>query len=182
MFYYYTKISILFFFSLFFAGASCAVPGSSYVVTAVHDGDTISIRAAGSSQPGQRAERLRLTGIDAPEMKQGKWGWEAKKRLSDIINRNNRVVNVEFDVEQRDKYGRLLGYIWSKDGHMINERMVEDGYAVLYTIPPNVRYAGRLSLAQKRARSKGLGIWGPEGLRQRPSDWRKEHPSDRPHR
>jgi micrococcal nuclease len=181
MSYYYTKIFTIFFFSLFFAGAACAVPGNPYVVTAVHDGDTISVKTGGSSQSGQKTERLRLIGIDAPEMKQGKWGREAKKRLRDIINRNNRVVNVEFDVEQRDKYGRLLGYLWSIDGYMINERMAEEGNAVLYTIPPNVRYAERLSMAQKRARSKGLGIWGPDGLRQRPSDWRKENPSDRPH-
>jgi micrococcal nuclease len=174
---YYTKILILFFFVLFVSEVSFALPGKTCVVTAVHDGDTISVRIAG---PGQKTERLRLIGIDAPEMRQGMWGQKAKKRLKEIIDGNHRVVNVELDVEHRDKYGRLLGYLWSPNGYMINERMIEEGYAVQYTIPPNVLHAARFSEAQKKARSKGLGLWGPGGLKQKPSDWRRENPSDRP--
>jgi len=174
---YYTKIFILLLIALFISETSFAVPGSPYAVTAVHDGDTISVRISGSSKAGQRTEKLRLIGIDAPEMKQGKWGQKAKKRLRDIINRNRRTVNIEFDADRRDKYGRLLGYVWSRNSYMINERLVREGYAVLYTIPPNVRYANRLSSAQKTARSKKRGIWGPGGLRKKPADWRREHPS-----
>jgi micrococcal nuclease len=179
---YYTKIFIIFFLSLFIADAGYALPGNPHAVTSVNDGDTISIKSAGLSGAGPRIERLRLIGIDAPEMGQGKWGREAKKRLKELVNGSSRVVNVEFDVEQRDKYGRLLGYIWSKDGSMINERMVEEGYAVLYTIRPNVRYVDRFIRAEKKARGNRLGIWGTDGLRQRPSDWRKENPYDRPRR
>ena len=54
--------------------------------------------------------------------------------------------------------------------------MVKNGYAMLFTIPPNVRYAAELRAAQREAREKRLGIWSSEGLRERPGDYRREHP------
>jgi micrococcal nuclease len=177
---YYTRIVIIFFLTLLIANTAEALPGRPYVVTAIHDGDTISVRVAGPIKSGQNTDRLRLIGIDAPEMRQGKWGHAAKKRLKNLIGRSSHSVNLELDIEHRDKYGRLLGYIWSSDGSMLNEQMVEEGYAVLYTVPPNVRYSDRFIRAEKKARGKRLGIWGPDGLRQKPSDWRKENPYDRP--
>ncbi|MBI3592189.1 MAG: thermonuclease family protein [Nitrospirae bacterium] len=145
-------------------------------VTAVHDGDTISIRAKSLAGIPIKIERVRLIGIDAPELKQETWGRDAKRYLKKLISESDWTVNVEFDVQQRDRYGRLLAYLWSNKGQMINERMLEAGYAVLYTIPPNVKYVERLAGAQKRAVSKKAGIWRSGGLKESPEQWRREHP------
>jgi micrococcal nuclease len=175
---YYTKIFLLIFPLLFIAPAVHALPGNSYIVTDVHDGDTISIKVESFAGFPLRIDRLRLIGIDAPELKQETWGRKAKRHLKQLISESSWVVNVEFDIEQRDKYGRLLGYLWSRhSGVLINEKMVEDGYAVLFTFPPNVRYEDRFIEAEKRAREKGLGIWEHGGLKQSPYEWRKQNPS-----
>jgi micrococcal nuclease len=175
---YYTKIFLLIFMLLFIAPVVHALPGNSYVVTNVHDGDTVSIKVRSFAGFPLRIERLRLIGIDAPELKQETWGRRAKRHLKKLISESDWVVNVEFDVELRDKYGRLLGYLWNRHrGVMINEKMVEDGYAVLFTFPPNVRYENRFAEAEKKARAKGLGIWEQGGLKQSPSEWRKQNPS-----
>jgi micrococcal nuclease len=176
--FYYTKIVSIIFLIIFITFPLYAFSGPSYVVTSVHDGDTVSIKVESFAGFPLKLERVRLVGIDAPELGQEPWGRKAKRHLKKLISESGWVINVEFDVEQRDKYGRLLGYLWSKNSRtLINERMIEDGYAVLYTFPPNVRYADRFIEAQKRAQSKGLGIWGKKGLTQNPSLWRRDHPS-----
>jgi micrococcal nuclease len=176
--FYYTKIVSIIFLITFITSPLYAFSGPSYVVTSVQDGDTVSIKVESFAGFPLKIERVRLIGIDAPELGQEPWGRKAKRHLKKLISESGWVVNVEFDVEQRDKYGRLLGYLWSKhSGTLINERMLEDGYAVLYTFPPNVRYADRFIEAQNRAQSKGLGIWGKKGLTQNPSLWRRDHPS-----
>jgi micrococcal nuclease len=139
-------------------------------VIRVHDGDTISvIRHA-------KKEKVRLVGIDAPEIGQTPWGKRAKKYLETLVDASDRRVRLEFDVSQRDKYGRSLAYVWTGHGKMINLLMVQSGHAVLYTIPPNVRYTHELREAQKKARDMRLGIWGEKGLKEMPSDYRKRHP------
>ena len=88
-------------------------------MTKVHDGDTVSIRVSSFARIPIRTERVRLIGIDAPELEQ-EWGWHAKRYLKKILSESDWIVSVETDVEQRDKYGRLLAYLWDKDGRMIN--------------------------------------------------------------
>ena len=65
-----------------------------------------------------------------------------------------KSVRLEFDVQRRDKYGRLLAYVWVADT-LVNEELVRRGYAELLTIPPNVRYAERLAEARRAARTGG---------------------------
>ncbi|TAN41427.1 MAG: thermonuclease family protein [Nitrospirae bacterium] len=139
-------------------------------VEKVYDGDTVSVVLGG------RTEKLRLIGIDAPENGQRPWGKRSKEHLQEIISKGSWNVVLEYDVVKRDKYERLLVYLRTPDGRLINEMMVRDGYAVLFTFPPNVRYADLFTRAQKEAREKMLGIWGKNGLRQAPSDYRKQHP------
>jgi micrococcal nuclease len=79
-------------------------------------------------------------------------------------------------VERHDKYGRLLVYLWTNKLAFINEMMIADGYAVVFTIEPNTKYSDRLRKAEGRAREERNGIWGLQGLRELPSAWRKEHP------
>jgi micrococcal nuclease len=68
-------------------------------------------------------------------------------------------VTIEMDVQDRDRYGRLLGYIWLQDGRMLNEEIVRAGYAGLMTIPPNVKHHQRLQDSQREALGarRGLG-------------------------
>ena len=142
---------------------------ASRVIT-VHDGDTVSVVI------GQKTEKVRLLGIDAPEMGQRPWGAKAKRHLEELLSRSGWMVSLEFDIRKRDKYGRLLAYLRGKDNRLINLEMVEDGYAVLFTLPPNVKYADELRTGQRLAREKGLGIWGKDGLKEMPLDYKKAHP------
>lgn len=144
--------------------------GTTVRAEKIYDGDTIGVFING------RFEKIRLIGIDAPEMDQRPWGRKAKECLSSLISSTDSGIAFEYDIEQRDKYGRILAYMWTQDGKMINEEMLEKGCAVLFTFPPNVRYAERFRAAQKRAQKHKAGIWGGRGLQERPSDYRKAHP------
>ncbi|HSB51772.1 MAG TPA: thermonuclease family protein [Dissulfurispiraceae bacterium] len=174
---YYTATTAFILPFLFFALAREA-PGETYLVTEVTDGDSVSIKVKSFAGVPLKIERVRLIGIDAPELKQEPWGRRAKRHLKKLISESGWVVSVEFDVEQRDQHGRLLCYLWGRDGGMINEKMLGDGYAVLFTVPPNVKHAGQFAEAQKSARSKMLGIWSEGGLRESPRQWRETHPRE----
>jgi micrococcal nuclease len=140
------------------------------MVTAVHDGDTVSVII------NDKQERVRLIGIDAPELAQRPWGDEAKRYLESILESAGRKVRIERDVEKNDQYGRALAYLWTADNMLINLAMVKNGYAMLYTIPPNVKYVEEFRKAQAEAREKRLGIWGDDNFRERPQDYRNKHP------
>ncbi|MEW6109847.1 MAG: thermonuclease family protein [Nitrospirota bacterium] len=143
---------------------------NSIIIKKVHDGDTIS------AVVNNKYEKIRLIGIDTPEMGQRPWGSKAGKYLENLIDASSGRVLIEYDVEKRDKYGRILAYIWTKDGRMVNEEMLRNGFALLFTFPPNVKYVNKLMSAQKDARDKKIGIWGKNGIKQRPYDYRREHP------
>lgn len=101
-------------------------------VVRVVDGDTIRVVLDSGTE-----DTVRLIGVDAPE--RGEPGYEdATVFLDDLLL--HRVVWVETDVEQRDHYGRLLGYVWI-DGAMANLALVESGHAVPAEYPPNLKYA-----------------------------------------
>ncbi len=139
-------------------------------VLRVHDGDTVSIRYRG------RTERVRLLGIDAPELGQRPWGPRAKKHLRRLLGQAGWLVRLELDVQGRDRYGRLLAYLRSPQGLMINLQMVRDGYALVYTRPPNVRYSAELLQAQREAQVAGAGFWSKGGLQESPRRYRERHP------
>ena len=148
-------------------------------VIKVHDGDTVSVSF------GQRREKIRLIGIDAPELFEEPWGKIVREHLRRLLGSPKRrgylnpfgstMVRIETDVEKRDRYGRLLAYVWTKDGKCVNVEMVRDGLAVLYTVPPNVKYADILRDAQREAKEARTGIWR-RGLEESPRQYRKEHP------
>jgi micrococcal nuclease len=121
---------------------------------------------------------VRLAGIDSPELAQRPWGAYAKRYLRELISSSENSVILEFDVERRDRYRRLLAYAWTLDGKLINLEMIRNGCALLYTVSPNVRYAEVFREAQRFAREKGLGIWAGNGLREMPRSYRKGHPRE----
>ena len=139
-------------------------------VVEVYDGDTLGVII------NNKREKVRLTGIDAPETGQPPWGAMAKQYLQTLVSEADRQVKLELDVEQRDQHGRILAYLRTPDGKHINLLMVKNGYAMLYTVPPNVRYANELAAAQTEAREKKIGIWSDQGLKERPADYRRTHP------
>ncbi|MCX7944171.1 MAG: thermonuclease family protein [Deltaproteobacteria bacterium] len=136
------------------------------VVVGVPDGDTLKIRFEG------KTESVRLIGIDAPEIDQEEWGRKAQERLY-ALTPPGSVVILEFDVAKRDKYGRLLAYVLTKDGRLVNEILLREGLVVLYTVPPNIKYTERFREAQYFARENAIGIWGKNGLTMSPQEYRR---------
>lgn len=153
---------------------SSAIAAESFkeaVVVAIHDGDTISLKIEG------KVYRSRLIGIDAPEMGQEPWGKLSKNNLKNMLKETNKRVLVETDVVKIDKYDRPLVYLWTPDrSSMLNERMLREGYAYLFTIQPNSKYAERFVEAQRAAKQSGSGIWRHDGPKERPREYKKKHP------
>lgn len=136
-------------------------------VVRVVDGDTIVLDLGGHD------ETVRLLGVDTPEtVKPGAavecFGPEASARLKELIPPGTQV-SVERDVEIRDRYGRLLLFVFRRsDRVLVNRLLVEGGYARTLTIAPNRARAGELSDAATDARRTGRGLWGqcpPESRR-----------------
>lgn len=129
------------------------------------DGDTIVVYFQG------KREQVRLTGIDCPEIKQ-EWGFKAL----DFTRAKTwgKDVRLEFDAQQRDRYGRLLAYVWLNDTTMLNEELVRQGLAMIATYPPNVTYVQRFKDAQQEAFREKKGFWQQGGLKQNPYNYRKE--------
>lgn len=144
--------------------------GKTLRVKKIYDGDTVSALVNG------RFEKIRLIGIDAPEVDQRPWGSKTRECLRSIVSATDSRISLEYDIERRDKYGRILAYVWTQDGKMINEEMMKKGCAVLFTFPPNVKYAERFRAAQKKAQELKEGIWGEHGLQESPYEYRKKHP------
>ena len=141
---------------------SAAPPPSPCVVERIADGDTFSCRDG---------RKVRLIGIDTPELGQGESGRQARRALARLVPPGSSV-RLERDVAPRDRYGRELAHVWS-GSRLVNEALVLDGWAVLYTVPPNVKYADRLERAQKKAREAGVGLWQSGGFECAPADWRR---------
>ncbi|MCM8781042.1 MAG: thermonuclease family protein [Candidatus Omnitrophica bacterium] len=136
------------------------------LVSRVIDGDTLMLESG---------QRVRLIGIDTPEMHDsdklyrdsqrtgqdirtikelGRRAWRFTKDLTE-----NKRVSLEFDVDKKDRYGRLLAYVYLKDGTFVNAEIVRQGYASLLTIPPNVKYADLFLRLYQEARENKRGLW-----------------------
>ena len=141
--------------------AAAAQP-SLCVVARIADGDTFTCRDG---------RRVRLIGVDTPELAQGEPGRLARAALSRLAP-PGASLRLESDVAPRDRYGRELAHVWN-GSRLVNEALVLEGWAMLYTVPPNVKYAGRLERAQKLARAAGVGLWGTGGFECAPAAYRR---------
>ncbi|MGH8982522.1 MAG: thermonuclease family protein [Acidimicrobiia bacterium] len=124
-------------------------------VARVIDGDTIEVHLNG------REESVRLIGIDTPETVHPSRPVECFGKVASQFTTDRlagRTVRLEFDVERRDRYERLLAYVW-RDNKLFNHTIVRRGYAQIATYPPNVKYVDRLLAAQRKARTEGAGLW-----------------------
>src|SRR5690606_25272955 len=87
------------------------------------------------------------------------FGKEASAHMDELLPPGTAVRLVR-DVEARDRYDRLLAYVYrASDGRFINLAMVEDGFANFYTFPPNVEHTEQLRSAARAARAEGAGLW-----------------------
>jgi micrococcal nuclease len=144
-------------FALLLAAAAWAADrtGPEGVVVRVVDGDTIHVRLGG------RVEKVRYIGVNTPELHHPRLGEQPGGREARDVNRglvDGRSVRLELDVQERDRYGRLLAYVWVGD-RMVNAELVREGYAQVMTVPPNVRYQQLFLRLQRAAREAGRGLW-----------------------
>ena len=103
---------------------------------------------------------MRLIGVDTPEVFGAAecYGREASAFVKRLLPPGRRV-RYRVGVEPRDRYGRLLAYVWLEDGRFLNLLLADQGYALPLTIPPNVDYADRFVAAARRARERKRGLW-----------------------
>lgn len=131
-------------------------------VTKVIDGDTFWV------DDGKETFKVRFIGIDAPEIrnsrykKKGYYGVEAKDYVTALTQ--DQWVHLEYDVQKTDRYGRQLAYVYLEDGTFLNADLVANGYAVVDTYPPNVKYVDVFIELQGEARENQVGVWAVYGL------------------
>jgi len=155
----FTRLYIPLVLVLLFMGicSACAQQQGTTTVTRVIDGDTI-VTPLG---------KVRFIGVDTPETVHPErgvepWGMEASAFTKNLLPPGTRIRLV-FDVQLKDKYGRLLAYVYLADGRMVNSLLLEAGLAQLMTIPPNVAHVEEFRRLQTEARAAGRGMWGNQG-------------------
>lgn len=134
-------------------------------VERVVDGDTAWFTLGDGTR-----EKVRFIGVDTPESttQHEPFGKEASAYTSSILSAG-RSVDLELDLDQRDRYGRLLAYVWLSPprtgeetearAKMLNAMLVENGYAMVLTVPPNIAYVDVLVALQLEARRAARGLW-----------------------
>jgi len=157
----------------FFILLTLALPSQAYEkakVLSIVDGDTVKVIYH------RKEESIRLIGIDTPETRPNKkaikdaqraksdietitsQGREAKNFVKGLVKPGD-LLEIEFDILARDRYGRLLAYLYLSSGKMLNEEIVKAGYAQLMTISPNLKYQERFLMAYREARENHRGLW-----------------------
>jgi micrococcal nuclease len=144
------------------AGTTTPRSDGTATVVRVIDGDTIVLDIAGAP------EHVRLIGIDTPETKKPDhpvecFGPEASARTLELLPPGT-PVRLERDVEARDRFDRLLAYVYrASDGLFIERSLLDDGYAAPLTIAPNTAHRDELEAASAGARRRGAGLWSACG-------------------
>jgi len=133
--------------ALLLAGCS-----SKVLVTRVVDGDTVVL---------QGGERVRYIGIDTPETVHPQEPVEYMGPEASAFNRKlveGRRVRLEFDAQERDRYGRLLAYVYVGEV-FVNAELLRAGYARVMTVPPNVKHSEEFLRLEREARAAEIGLW-----------------------
>ncbi|NQT95144.1 MAG: thermonuclease family protein [Candidatus Omnitrophica bacterium] len=140
--------------TLFFIAGCVPLVQDGYYgrVVYVYDGDTVKLA---------NGEKVRYIGVDTPEMNYknppAEYFAEEAKRFNERLV-NGKRVRLEFDTERRDKYNRLLAYVYI-DNISVSAKLIEEGYARVFIIPPNIRYADDFLKLQQKAREEERGLW-----------------------
>lgn len=139
--------------------ATVSVPaGGPYAVQSVVDGDTIRIDCNGEST------RVRLVGINTPEtVKEDSpvecGGPEASAALHTILDSGQVFLSTDPAQGERDRYGRLLAYVWAMDGSLVNRTMLEKGHAEATGYGKEYAYKEPFKAAADDAATASLGLW-----------------------
>lgn len=143
---------------------SASIPANTVAcpVIRISDGDTLV--CAGET-------RIRLILVDTPEMSQDPYGSQARSVLNSLAPVGS-TVQLEYDAERIDPYGRTLAYVWRADGQLVNERLLALGVAVVAVYPPNVKYERRFRNTMQTAQAAGAGFWSSGGFSCLPADHR----------
>lgn len=152
------KIVLFSILPFFLLGCFKNASGVEYRVKEVIDGDTIKL---------ENGQVVRYIGIDTPETRERRgsaWHtvFEPYSKEAKEFNRKlteGKLVRLEFDVQKKDKYNRLLAYCFAGDV-FVNAKLLEEGYAFLYTFSPNVKYTDIFVKMQSEARRNKRGLWG----------------------
>ena len=135
-------------------------------VTKHTDGDTLWLSGIG---------KVRLIGVDTPEVYPRSPAYTGEgaggaaecygREASAFVERTvplGTEVRYRLGVDERDRYGRALAYVWLRDGRFLNRLLVARGYATPLTVPPNVEYEDLFARVARRAREAGRGLWGSD--------------------
>lgn len=154
--------------SFVFTGDQKATPedNSFYTVSRVIDGDTLAI---------SDGRKVRLIGVDTPEvyfsdklLKDSKRSGEDVKTIQALGRRASaftkdlclgKKVRLEYDADRFDRYKRTLAYVYLEDGTFVNAKIVQEGFAQVLTVTPNVKYADLFLKLQDEARQANRGLW-----------------------
>lgn len=144
---------------------------SSLKIFKVIDGDTVHLKQ------NQEIIKVRLIGVDTPESSENDkafrdayhskedvkeivaMGKESKRFLSTLLQKNTDVT-LELGTESKDKYNRTLGYLYLDNGNMVNETILREGFGMVVTFPPNVKYVEKFKSAMEYAIRNQNGLWG----------------------
>jgi len=127
-------------------------------VTKIVDGDTFWV-----DNGTEKGVKIRLIGVDAPESRKtfkkevGYYGKETKAYLTKMLT--GKSVKLVRDVDSLDRFDRTLSYVYLEDGTFVNANLVKNGYAMVMTIPPNVKFADLFLKLQIEARESNKGLW-----------------------
>jgi micrococcal nuclease len=148
-------------------------------VIKVVDGYALEVFVKGQ----KKSEIVRLIGAGLPDLKKDKKTIQEMGKIASQVTENwvkGKKIFLEFDVEKRDRYGRLLAYVHVpfKGGGipckiLFNQILVSGGYAQVYTFPPNVKYKDRFLKTQREARKNKKGFWGNKWADVKPREEKK---------
>lgn len=141
---------------LFFLALPAFSSAETLRVKHVYDGDTVVL---------ENDQRVRLIGVDAPEIENRRYGRkaeyygeEARVYLESLVE--GKTVRVENGDEAFDQYGRRLAYLFLPDGVFVNRKLIEEGYAGVFRKFP-FQYRDEFLQVEEQARAKQLGVWKP---------------------
>ena len=145
------------------------VKGTLVKVERVISGQSLAVvNVQGDPMP----RRVRLIGLEAPDVQQLPWGTAAQAYLEKLTQ--HKLLLLETDLEVQDAFKQTLGYLWLND-RLINRDMITAGHALAVPRAPNNKYDLELSRAQDKARLLGAGIWNPkQPMRQTPGEFRRQ--------
>jgi micrococcal nuclease len=119
------------------------------------------VSAPNAVVPDLESTRVRLIGLDSPEISPAAecWGGEATNSLTALLPPGSSVWAAA-DLEVRDQYDRHLLYLWTPDGRFVNAELVAQGAGVVMVFAPNTLHEPLFRALEAQAAAGGLGLWG----------------------